>query len=796
MIQVFGIRHHGPGSARSLLAALEALAPDIVLVEGPPDADELIAWAAHPGLQPPIALLVYNPQNLRQAAFVPFAIFSPEWQALQYSLGHSIPARFIDLPMRCQFALTEQAGNRANEPGGPGEASAGEEKAPGAAEEQGSNFAEDHCLYADPLAWIARSAGYSDGESWWDNQVEQRKDHGDVFAAILELMAALRSEVENNSAGRAELKTGIPPGEAVREAWMRRSVRQAQKDGFQRIAVVCGAWHAPALAELKRFPVKADEGRLKRLPQVKTAAAWIPWTYGRLTLQSGYSAGINAPHWYDHLWEMGELAGTTALCIAPKKVQRTGEMDQAAIVWLTKAAGLLRSEGLDASPSQVIETVRLAEALAALRDRPIPGLPELTEALQSVLCHGNLLPVELIRTKLMVGDRIGATPAEAPLTPLQGDLHALQKRLRLSPDPEPRDLDLDLRRPIDLERSRLLHRLLILKVGWGVEKQARGKLGNFHELWQMRWQPEFALPIVEAGRWGNTIAEAAAARAQWLGDELERLADLTALLGRTLLADLSMAIPALLACLENCAALSNDIDGMMDALLPLADVLRYGDVRGTDRAAVDRVAGRLIARICIGLPAAWAVLDDEAAGEAFQRLLAVNEAMIRMQNAEYSALWQAVLGKLADQAGLHGLLSGRAVRLLMDAHIFDLEQAARRLGLALSPANPPASAAAWLDGFLRGSGLLLVHDPALWSVIDGWVTSLSATQFCETLPLLRRIFAHFSTSERRLMGENLLPLSSLNQHSWDEFDERRAGGVLPRLSELLGIQPIFAEKFA
>ena len=31
---IFGVRHHGPGSARALLQALNALEPDIMLIEG------------------------------------------------------------------------------------------------------------------------------------------------------------------------------------------------------------------------------------------------------------------------------------------------------------------------------------------------------------------------------------------------------------------------------------------------------------------------------------------------------------------------------------------------------------------------------------------------------------------------------------------------------------------------------------------------------------------------------------------------------------------------------------------
>src|SRR5262249_44722733 len=56
---IFGIRHHGPGSARSLRRALETLRPDIILVEGPPDAADVLPLLAHPDMRPPIALLLY-----------------------------------------------------------------------------------------------------------------------------------------------------------------------------------------------------------------------------------------------------------------------------------------------------------------------------------------------------------------------------------------------------------------------------------------------------------------------------------------------------------------------------------------------------------------------------------------------------------------------------------------------------------------------------------------------------------------------------------------------------------------
>src|SRR5262245_27836339 len=103
-LHVFGIRHHGPGCARTLHAALESLRPDIVLVEGPPDAADMLPLITHAELKPPVALLVYPPESPDLAVFYPFAAFSPEWQALRYAFENGIPTRFIDMPQAHRLA--------------------------------------------------------------------------------------------------------------------------------------------------------------------------------------------------------------------------------------------------------------------------------------------------------------------------------------------------------------------------------------------------------------------------------------------------------------------------------------------------------------------------------------------------------------------------------------------------------------------------------------------------------------------------------------------------------------------
>src|SRR4051812_15265746 len=186
-VHIFGIRHHGPGSARSLHGALEGLQPDCLLVEGPPDAESVLPLLAHPDMRPPVALLIYRPDEPSRAAYYPFAVFSPEWQAIGYGLAHAIPVRFMDLPQAHHLAGPLPGGTvQAPEPGVEPSATSQQEVQPGGIEE---GEKEDEALPApreDPMRWLAEAAGYSDGERWWEHMVEQRHSSADLFAAILE----------------------------------------------------------------------------------------------------------------------------------------------------------------------------------------------------------------------------------------------------------------------------------------------------------------------------------------------------------------------------------------------------------------------------------------------------------------------------------------------------------------------------------------------------------------------------------------------------------------------------------
>ncbi|MGP3950439.1 DUF5682 family protein [Streptomyces sp. 7N604] len=791
---LLGVRHHGPGSARAVREALDRHRPQAVLIEGPPEADALVALAADENMRPPVALLAHVADDPARAAFWPLAEFSPEWVAIRWALAHGAEVRFIDLPAAHTLALGGSGEDGALAPGSPEQP----DREPAA---EGDGTTEER-LRIDPLAVLAEAAGYDDPERWWEDVVEHRtpgdptdrartarppadaapspraaadpdgprthtthepsgvetaragqappgrtagaERHGPgsrgpsalgAFEALAEAMGALREMYRGGGYER----------DAVREAHMRLRIRDARRVFGDRFAVVCGAWHVPALT--RRTTATADRQLVRGLPKAKVELTWVPWTHRRLSRHSGYGAGIASPGWYGHLFNAPD-----------RPIER----------WMTKVAGLLRDEDHPVSSAHVIEAVRLADTLAAMRGRPLAGLAETTDAVRAVMCGGSDVPLALIRDRLVVGDVLGQVPDSAPAVPLQRDLTRAQRTLRLKPEAAERELELDLRKDTDAGRSRLLHRLRILGIAWGEPVASRGGLGTFRESWRLRWEPELSVRVAEAGVWGTTVSAAATAKAESEAASAASLAEVTALAERCLLAGLPDALPVVMRVLADLAALDADVGHLAQALPALVRSVRYGDVRGTGSAALTEVATGLAERIFVGLPPACGGLDADGAVEMRRHVDSVHTAVSllsetaaesdtgRRSEPALRERWVAVLGALARRDGVGGMIRGRAGRLLLDDGRLAEGEAARLMGLALSPGTAPAEAAAWIEGFVgggAGGGMLLVHDERLLGLIDAWLTGVPAEAFTDVLPLLRRTFAAYEPGVRRTLGE-------------------------------------------
>ena len=735
-VTYFGIRHHGPGSAAALVTALDELRPACVLIEGPSDASDVLGLLASPQMVPPVALLAYPPEDPSLTTFWPFAEYSPEYQATCWAVHNEVPVQFIDLPSTAVFE--EQAQKR--------EAVVEDDAPTGVLlTESGSPQPDQHDHHesdthddgdpdevrmtsgdrrrTDPIAVLAEAAGYEDPESWWSDLVEQNPAPGPIFDAVAMAMTEVRApELDSPE-----------PFEARREACMRLAIASCANSSNGPVAVVCGAWHVPAL---KAKHTKAeDKATVGTLPRKKAQLTWAPWTSPRLSMAVGYGAGVAAPGWNRHLWET------------------RGRTDSAS-VWLAQIAKVLRGKGHLVSTASLIEAQRLAVALACIRERPQPGFEELREACVACLFGGETLLWDLIENELLLGNDVGEIPPDQPLAPLIEDFQIQSRAAKLKPEALERELSVDLRSQAGLFRSTLLHRLNLLGVPWGRLTDAGRSRGTFREKWILKYDPEYTVELVTKLIHGPTIEQAASGI---VSEQFTNASTLTALadgIRDALTAALPVAVDNGLALLEKRAALSSDCEDILSTLPPLADILRYGQARAMDLASLGGLAGHLIQEAGINLIYAARSLDDDGAAHLCT-LIEQADAGIRLIQPESQILetWTSGLRAVLEDGQASQRVAGCVASILYESVDLDASDAVALISLRLSPGTLVADAAGFLEGFFSLSSRRLIYDDGLRGAVDSWLTGLDDEDFMTYLPLMRRVLSNLDSMERkRLMA--------------------------------------------
>ncbi|MEM7721981.1 MAG: DUF5682 family protein [Pseudomonadota bacterium] len=726
-IEYFGIRHHGPGSARRLVEALDDLRPTEVLIEGPADLSDQLPLLAAADMVPPVALLAYPKDAPERAFFWPFAVFSPEYQAVRWAIENGVPVRFIDLPvvwrLPDEVAEDEHTDTESDE-GGPEDDVVADVAYDGTSEQPTLSAT----IARDPIGVLAHAAGYEDGESWWRDVIEENPDPGPIFAAVADAMTALREGEET-----------LPQREAAREAHMRLEIAKSVKIAEGAIAVVCGAWHVPALKA--KYTAKDDRALIKGAPKAKVTATWAPWTSPRLAFASGYGAGVVAPGWCKHLWDVPGAQQTTA--------------------WIARIARAFREEGQIVSTASLIEAQRLAVSLAAVRGRPRPGFEELRDAVVCTLCFGDPILWRIIETRLLLGNEVGEIPENVPAAPLLEDLQRQQKKARLKPEALDRELSLDLRSDAGLFRSTLLHRLIALDTPWGKLTDAGKSRGTFREKWKLRWEPEYAVQLVESLVYGTTIETAATARLITRMTETERLGQLADLVFAAMTAQLPKAADAGTARLAERAGQTSDTLELLAALPGLAEVIRYGKARETDAHQLAGLFQKTGTQAALGLQYAARNLDAEAA-RRFRDAIRSGDRAIRLAESEDALcnLWTDGLRRVVSDDQSARLVKGGAARLLYEADDMTAENAVSLLGRMLSPGTAPGEAAAFFEGFFEGSGQRLLYDDGLRDCVDAWLVSLDDETFTEYLPVFRRVLSELDKTERKRLLDALFRRTS------------------------------------
>ncbi|MEC7984714.1 MAG: DUF5682 family protein, partial [Myxococcota bacterium] len=677
-VHILGVRHHGPRSARHVKNELDRIRPRVVLIEGPSDANAQLAyWDL---LEPPVALLAYERDDPSKALFYPFALFSPEWQALLWAKQNDTPVFFIDIPAKFSMARS----------------------------------AEKDVPRKDPFRLLNQLSGMGEDDIWWDRFLEEHSGEESIFPLIGELIGHLRSEVPTSS------------WDSIREAYMRLEIAKAKRKYKEPLAVVCGAWHVPALQD--SIPAKSDRLQIKGLESVKLSFSWVPWSYERLCLSSGYGAGLTAPDWYRFLWECG------------------GRVDPS--IWFSQKAGVFREAGLSASTAELIDAVHMSHQLAALREHAVISLRDVKDSTIAVLMSGNRKTWSVLRHKILVTSNLGVVDPTLPKTPLEKEFLKKVKSLRLKLDTDVREIRLDLRTDSGRAKSIFFHRLSILGLPWAVKEEEQGGRGTFWEHWSYRWKPDYVLHLIESLRWGTTLVSAARGAVENGFEHEKEIVSILDLLTEAIGADLPQSIVFGCRSLGDVIVQCSEPSDFLDAVPRLIFMLVYGRAGGLPREAVRAMIDRMVESLSFSLPNSCLGQASEKAMEKIEQIRNVLHALQLLDDERLLNLWIDTLRDLSDKGRILPILRGYALRVLHDLNMVDDDALFVRLQKELSLVEEAMVIGQWIEGFLLGSAQILLYDTRFFDIVERWLLSLREDDFQLLLPLLRRVFSSFRAPEQ------------------------------------------------
>ena len=564
--------------AHALRQFLDAVRPKVILIEGPADATSLIGDITSKKSVPPIAMLAYTTAPPVETLLYPLARYSPEYQALAWAKSHRVKAQFIDLPSDVFLGLnaaTERSSDQ-EEIGGEGES-----------ETCDRETVQRKNIYSR----FAARFGETDYDTFWERHFEHNGSTDSYRLAALELGRGLRERAQEDRFYAENL---------VREAYMRRVIAAVIATGVdaKKIVAVVGAFHAPVLDPDDHEVLSDDD--FSALPRLDSALTLMPYSYFRLSSQSGYGAGNPAPAYFELFYEA---------------LERDTLQDLPAN-YIARIARTARDAGSPRSTAEVIEGVRLAHSLAGFKDVPAPTLEDLHDAAVTLIGHGEPAAVREAIARTDVGTAVGRLADGVAQTSIQADFNRLLGDLRLVEfrTPVRRELRLDLRENRraktetsafgDLRRSELLHRLQFLGVGFGKKFAGSRSAAQWAETWELQWTDECEIELVESVLLGETVELACAFQFKTRLEECTSIADAATMVREACECGLANAIEGARRTLQALGAESGDFVALAAAAHELGAAVRYGDLRRVDAEPLRPLIDELFIQGCLSLSTA------------------------------------------------------------------------------------------------------------------------------------------------------------------------------------------------
>lgn len=711
-MKTFGIRHFSPAGAYFVRKFLNENRPDVVLIEGPADFDFLIDDIVSKNLLPPFAIMAYTKEVPIETVLYPFAVYSPEYQAILWARENNKECHFFDLESNIMLGL------------------------------ESKNEDEIISDAPDKIHDKEKTLDF-DMESFWERVLEQSEDMNAYKSGSALFGESLRNEDE------------VSLRDIIRESFMKRKIKEIIDSGIdsEKIVAITGAFHTSAIQSLDGAMTDKEHDLLKKKDSNITL---MPYSYYRLSKRTGYGAGNTAPAYYELLWQ-GFI-----------KNDKTYHERK----YLSLLAKYMREHGGIVSSAQVIEATMLSRSIANLRGGSIPTLVDLKDAGITCMGGGSFGEMAMGFAQSDIGTKIGVVPQESMKTSIQSDFLSRLKALKLEKYKElvATPLQLDLRENLrvkskesaflDLNRSFFLYRLVTLGIDFAKIERNRQDNATWAENWILQWTPEAEIQIVESVLKGDTIDEAVAFV---LGERLNNAISISEI-ADIIEAAFNCGIPKIVEGagrkLDEMASGAVSIHEIAVTTSKLSDMILFGDIRKLDRKPLEPIVKRLCIRAALIL-AGESACDDMAAVILVEDIQSIHNVFV-LHDFLDKDLWFDKLMEVSNRDDLNTKISGLATAILLDTGKTDENTLRIEVARRLSAGMPAELGANWFAGLSIRNHYALIGRLTLWESLSEYMDSLDEEEFRRSLVFLRRAFVDYSSKEKDMIAENLGEIWGLN----------------------------------
>lgn len=838
-IKLLPVRHHSPACAWQVQRVIEEWQPRAVLIEGPDTACPLIPAMVDPATKAPFAVYysyddtagAVSEDKEKYRCYYPFLDYSPELAALRTGSAQGAQVAFIDLPYGDILAASQE---------GKGMRQEGDK----------SNYNDDYLLSRnDYLQRLCEKTGLrsfdefwekyfelegleQDGETWFGNLLtycsqarestppEQLQEEGCLAREaymtkkILDKARELAGEAQ---AGRTEAASHLEEGAPA--LW-------------NRILVVTGGFHTPALAQRLKDSVLADLP--EKLVSAKDQGVYLmPYSMEAADALNGYASGMPFPGFYQEIWEHVQEADrdhSDKEHPVQEELTRMALPYSRAVLDMIVATGkaVRRAEG-SASTYDEICACSMVEGLSALRGKPQPGAYELQDAVLACFVKGeyNLAtdePMRLLR-RHMTGKRVGQLCPDAGEPPVLQDFRAQCKRYGLQTSTTlENEVTLSVfSKKKHRQMSMFFHRLLFLQASYarrvkGPNLQTGRDRNLMREIWKYKWNAQVMAALIDASVYGGSVEDAAKGL---LSERLKKAVyarEGALLLTQVLEMGLEGQLEPVYGRLQELLMSDTDFYSLAEALrsLTMVQQLRwlYGselDTQGMIHTCVRRLLGLLpgmarvkeedMSRCMEAMKLLYQVIGRMEREESQRRENPGGESLHEGSadgDREHAEDWQTddtLLGSFFNallamdrdsdiQAGVHGCIHGLLYGGGRES-VTAIEQVCR--GYLTGTREQLLKTAMFFRGLFYGAKDLVFVGDTFLRMLDEFLTQIGQEDFMQLLPELHMAFTYFTPAETDRIAQSA---AAFHGKSRSQLQEQQA---VPEAWYLYGRE---LEKFA